>query len=94
MSANLLDMYSNPGLPPPGISISNSCPANTSSIKREFSGERMGWLVPVWSISDRDFDDVLNCVLPCKVRSPFDILITVSHFTVTTVQHNNTEAHS
>ncbi|XP_056305633.1 melanocyte inducing transcription factor b isoform X2 [Danio aesculapii] len=37
VSANLLDMYSNPGLPPPGISISNSCPANMTSIKREFS---------------------------------------------------------
>uniref|UniRef100_A0A673KJA1 Microphthalmia-associated transcription factor-like n=1 Tax=Sinocyclocheilus rhinocerous TaxID=307959 RepID=A0A673KJA1_9TELE len=37
VSANLLDMYSNPGMPPPGISISNSCPANLSNIKREFS---------------------------------------------------------
>ncbi|XP_068072760.2 melanocyte inducing transcription factor b isoform X2 [Danio rerio] len=37
VSANLLDMYSNPGLPPPGISISNSCPANMTSVKREFS---------------------------------------------------------
>uniref|UniRef100_A0A9J7ZIH2 Melanocyte inducing transcription factor b n=1 Tax=Cyprinus carpio carpio TaxID=630221 RepID=A0A9J7ZIH2_CYPCA len=26
VSANLLDMYSNPGMPPPGISVSNSCP--------------------------------------------------------------------
>uniref|UniRef100_A0A671KW85 Microphthalmia-associated transcription factor-like n=1 Tax=Sinocyclocheilus anshuiensis TaxID=1608454 RepID=A0A671KW85_9TELE len=26
VSANLLDMYSKPGMPPPGISISNSCP--------------------------------------------------------------------
>ncbi|XP_056126645.1 melanocyte inducing transcription factor b isoform X2 [Rhinichthys klamathensis goyatoka] len=34
VSANLLDLYSNPGMPPPGLSISNSCPAN---IKREFS---------------------------------------------------------
>ncbi|XP_058619169.1 melanocyte inducing transcription factor b isoform X2 [Onychostoma macrolepis] len=37
VSANLLDMYSNPGMPPPGISISNSCPANLPNIKREFS---------------------------------------------------------
>uniref|UniRef100_A0A672PU66 Melanocyte inducing transcription factor b n=1 Tax=Sinocyclocheilus grahami TaxID=75366 RepID=A0A672PU66_SINGR len=37
VSANLLDMYSNPGMPPPGISISNSCPANLSNIKGEFS---------------------------------------------------------
>ncbi|KTG37531.1 hypothetical protein cypCar_00035618, partial [Cyprinus carpio] len=37
VSANLLDMYSNPGMPPPGISVSNSCPANLPNIKREFS---------------------------------------------------------
>ncbi|XP_059383231.1 microphthalmia-associated transcription factor-like isoform X4 [Carassius carassius] len=37
VSANILDMYSNPGMPPPGISISNSCPANLPNIKREFS---------------------------------------------------------
>ncbi|XP_067302936.1 melanocyte inducing transcription factor b isoform X3 [Pseudorasbora parva] len=37
VSANLLDMYSNPGMPPPGLSISNSCPANLPNIKREFS---------------------------------------------------------
>ncbi|XP_016092163.1 microphthalmia-associated transcription factor-like [Sinocyclocheilus grahami] len=37
VSANLLDMYSNPGMPPPGISNSNSCPANLPNIKREFS---------------------------------------------------------
>ncbi|XP_016418696.1 microphthalmia-associated transcription factor-like isoform X1 [Sinocyclocheilus rhinocerous] len=37
VSVNLLDMYSNPGMPPPGISISNSCPANLPNIKREFS---------------------------------------------------------
>lgn len=35
VSSNLLDMY--PGIPPPGISISNSCPANLHDIKREFS---------------------------------------------------------
>ncbi|KAJ8409253.1 hypothetical protein AAFF_G00234510 [Aldrovandia affinis] len=37
VSANLLDMYSNQGMPPPGLAISNSCPANLSNIKREFS---------------------------------------------------------
>ncbi|XP_061075193.1 melanocyte inducing transcription factor a isoform X2 [Conger conger] len=37
VSANLLDMYSSQGLPPPGLTISNSCPANLSNIKREFS---------------------------------------------------------
>ncbi|XP_043080847.1 melanocyte inducing transcription factor b isoform X2 [Puntigrus tetrazona] len=37
VSANLLDMYGNQGMPPPGISISNSCPANLPNIKREFS---------------------------------------------------------
>ncbi|KAK9953894.1 hypothetical protein ABG768_016012 [Culter alburnus] len=37
VSANLLDLYSNPGMPPPGLSISNSCPANLPNIKREFS---------------------------------------------------------
>ncbi|XP_036386724.1 melanocyte inducing transcription factor a isoform X3 [Megalops cyprinoides] len=37
VSANLLDMYSNQGLPPPGLTISNSCPANLTNIKREFS---------------------------------------------------------
>ncbi|XP_051517938.1 microphthalmia-associated transcription factor-like isoform X3 [Myxocyprinus asiaticus] len=37
VSANLMDMYSNPGIPPPGISVSNSCPANLPNIKREFS---------------------------------------------------------
>ncbi|KAG9353299.1 hypothetical protein JZ751_017875 [Albula glossodonta] len=40
VSANLLDMYSNQGLPPPGLTISNSCPANLTNIKREFSVER------------------------------------------------------
>ncbi|KAM6977356.1 melanocyte inducing transcription factor b [Aplochiton taeniatus] len=32
--ANLLDMYGNQGMHPPGLAISNSCPSN---IKREFS---------------------------------------------------------
>ncbi|KAA0706791.1 Microphthalmia-associated transcription factor [Triplophysa tibetana] len=35
VSANLMDMY--PGIHPPVISISNSCPANLSNIKREYS---------------------------------------------------------
>ncbi|XP_036447610.1 melanocyte inducing transcription factor b isoform X2 [Colossoma macropomum] len=37
VSANLLDMYSNQGMVPPGLSISSSCPANLPNIKREFS---------------------------------------------------------
>uniref|UniRef100_A0AAY5KN20 BHLH domain-containing protein n=1 Tax=Esox lucius TaxID=8010 RepID=A0AAY5KN20_ESOLU len=37
VSGNLLDMYGNQGLPPPGLAISNSCPGNLSNIKREFS---------------------------------------------------------
>ncbi|KAJ8259754.1 hypothetical protein GJAV_G00173030 [Gymnothorax javanicus] len=37
VSANLLDMYSNQALPPPGLTISSSCPANLTNIKREFS---------------------------------------------------------
>ncbi|XP_039626842.1 microphthalmia-associated transcription factor-like isoform X8 [Polypterus senegalus] len=39
VSANLLDMYNNPGLPPTNLSISNSCPANVPNIKREFTAE-------------------------------------------------------
>ncbi|XP_071383466.1 microphthalmia-associated transcription factor-like isoform X2 [Centroberyx affinis] len=35
--ANLMDMYGNQGLPPQGLAISNSCPANLPNIKREFS---------------------------------------------------------
>lgn len=34
VQANLLDMYGNQGMPPPGLAISNSCPSN---IKREYS---------------------------------------------------------
>ncbi|XP_041080929.1 microphthalmia-associated transcription factor-like isoform X21 [Polyodon spathula] len=37
VSANLLDMYSNQAMPPPGLNISNSCPANLPNIKREFT---------------------------------------------------------
>ncbi|XP_031421975.1 microphthalmia-associated transcription factor-like isoform X2 [Clupea harengus] len=37
VSANILDMYNNQGMPPPGLAISNSCPANLPNIKREFS---------------------------------------------------------
>ncbi|MGH0182065.1 UNVERIFIED_CONTAM: hypothetical protein FKN15_008730 [Acipenser sinensis] len=37
VSANLLDMYSNQVMPPPGLNISNSCPANLPNIKREFT---------------------------------------------------------
>lgn len=37
VNANLLDMYGNQGMPPLGLAISNSCPANLPNIKREFS---------------------------------------------------------
>ncbi|XP_030623008.1 microphthalmia-associated transcription factor-like isoform X2 [Chanos chanos] len=37
VSAGLLDMYGNPGMAPPAISISNSCPASLPNIKREYS---------------------------------------------------------
>uniref|UniRef100_A0A3Q2SYF9 Melanocyte inducing transcription factor b n=1 Tax=Fundulus heteroclitus TaxID=8078 RepID=A0A3Q2SYF9_FUNHE len=35
--ANLMDMYGNQGMPQQALPISNSCPANLSSIKREYS---------------------------------------------------------
>ncbi|XP_078270639.1 microphthalmia-associated transcription factor-like isoform X2 [Rhinoraja longicauda] len=34
---NMLDVYSNPGLQPQAINISNSCPANMQNIKRELT---------------------------------------------------------
>ncbi|XP_062398061.1 microphthalmia-associated transcription factor-like [Sardina pilchardus] len=37
VSGNILDMYSSQGMPPPGLAISNSCPASLPNIKREFS---------------------------------------------------------
>ncbi|XP_060017340.1 microphthalmia-associated transcription factor isoform X2 [Lagenorhynchus albirostris] len=37
VSGNLIDLYGNQGLPPPGLTISNSCPANLPNIKRELS---------------------------------------------------------
>ncbi|XP_032436588.1 melanocyte inducing transcription factor b isoform X1 [Xiphophorus hellerii] len=37
VSANLMDMYGNQGMPQQGLPISNSCPANLSNIKREYS---------------------------------------------------------
>ncbi|KAM4612886.1 melanocyte inducing transcription factor a [Polymixia lowei] len=37
VSGNLLDMYGNQGLPPPGLAISNSCPSSLSNIKREYT---------------------------------------------------------
>ncbi|XP_037656120.1 microphthalmia-associated transcription factor isoform X4 [Choloepus didactylus] len=37
VSGNLIDLYSNQGLPPPGLTISNSCPANLPNIKRELT---------------------------------------------------------
>ncbi|XP_034028795.1 melanocyte inducing transcription factor b isoform X2 [Thalassophryne amazonica] len=35
--ANPMDMYGNQGMPQQGLPISNSCPANLSNIKREYS---------------------------------------------------------
>ncbi|XP_032067668.1 microphthalmia-associated transcription factor isoform X3 [Thamnophis elegans] len=37
VSGNLVDLYGNQGLPPPGLNISNSCPANLPNIKRELT---------------------------------------------------------
>uniref|UniRef100_A0A8C5VYX6 Melanocyte inducing transcription factor n=1 Tax=Microcebus murinus TaxID=30608 RepID=A0A8C5VYX6_MICMU len=37
VSGNLIDLYGNQGLPPPGLAISNSCPANLPNIKRELT---------------------------------------------------------
>ncbi|XP_041701071.1 microphthalmia-associated transcription factor-like isoform X4 [Coregonus clupeaformis] len=36
VNTNLLDIYGNQGMPPPGLAI-NSCPANLPNIKREYS---------------------------------------------------------
>ncbi|XP_068110058.1 microphthalmia-associated transcription factor isoform X2 [Hyperolius riggenbachi] len=37
VSANLIDIYANQGMPAHGLNISNSCPANLPNIKREFT---------------------------------------------------------
>ncbi|XP_070594308.1 microphthalmia-associated transcription factor isoform X11 [Erythrolamprus reginae] len=37
VSGNIVDLYGNQGLPPPGLNISNSCPANLPNIKRELT---------------------------------------------------------
>ncbi|XP_030064402.1 microphthalmia-associated transcription factor isoform X2 [Microcaecilia unicolor] len=37
VSGNLIDIYSNQGMPPPSLNISNSCPANLPNIKRELT---------------------------------------------------------
>nr|XP_027787648.1 microphthalmia-associated transcription factor isoform X7 [Marmota flaviventris] len=37
VSGNLIDLYGSQGLPPPGLTISNSCPANLPNIKRELT---------------------------------------------------------
>ncbi|XP_077307987.1 microphthalmia-associated transcription factor isoform X2 [Lithobates pipiens] len=37
VSANLIDIYANQGMPAPGLNISNSCPANLPNIKRELT---------------------------------------------------------
>ncbi|XP_029575021.1 microphthalmia-associated transcription factor isoform X6 [Salmo trutta] len=39
VNTNLLDIYGNQGMPPPGLAI-NSCPANLPNIKREYSEVR------------------------------------------------------
>ncbi|XP_078517465.1 microphthalmia-associated transcription factor isoform X4 [Lissotriton helveticus] len=37
VSGNLIDIYGNQGMPPSGLSISNSCPANLPNIKKELT---------------------------------------------------------
>ncbi|XP_030632169.1 melanocyte inducing transcription factor a isoform X4 [Chanos chanos] len=37
VSANLLDMYNNHTLPPPGVAMGNPCPSSLPSVKREYS---------------------------------------------------------
>ncbi|KAF7250086.1 Microphthalmia-associated transcription factor [Varanus komodoensis] len=37
VSGNLVELYGNQSLPPPGLNISNSCPANLPNIKRELT---------------------------------------------------------
>ncbi|XP_077181265.1 microphthalmia-associated transcription factor isoform X2 [Paroedura picta] len=37
VSGNLVDLYGNQSMPPPGLNISNSCPANLPNIKRELT---------------------------------------------------------
>ncbi|XP_073397317.1 transcription factor E3 isoform X1 [Dendrobates tinctorius] len=39
VSANLLDMYCAPGMTAPAITVSNSCPADLTNIKTEYTGE-------------------------------------------------------
>lgn len=39
VSGNLIDLYGNQSMPPPGLNISNSCPANLPNIKRELTGK-------------------------------------------------------
>ncbi|XP_056128701.1 melanocyte inducing transcription factor a isoform X2 [Lampris incognitus] len=41
VSGNLLDMYGNQGLPPPGLGINNSCPSSLPNIKREYTAPGM-----------------------------------------------------
>ncbi|KAF3828986.1 hypothetical protein GH733_003250 [Mirounga leonina] len=47
VSGNLIDLYGNQGLPPPGLTISNSCPANLPNIKRELTGKLLAIYVIV-----------------------------------------------
>ncbi|XP_066469449.1 microphthalmia-associated transcription factor isoform X2 [Tiliqua scincoides] len=37
VSGNLVDLYGNQSMPPPGLNVSNSCPANLPNIKRELT---------------------------------------------------------
>nr|XP_042705898.1 microphthalmia-associated transcription factor isoform X12 [Chrysemys picta bellii] len=37
VSGNLIDLYGNQGMPPSGLNVSNSCPANLPNIKRELT---------------------------------------------------------
>ncbi|CAI5796112.1 transcription factor E3 isoform X1 [Podarcis lilfordi] len=39
VSGNLLDVYNNPGMMEPAVTVSNSCPADLPNIKREMSAE-------------------------------------------------------
>nr|BBA54890.1 microphthalmia-associated transcription factor L homeolog type M transcript variant [Xenopus laevis] len=41
VSGNLIDIYGNQGMPPLGLNITNSCPANLPNIKRELTGTVM-----------------------------------------------------
>lgn len=52
VSANLLDMYNNHGIPQPGVALSNACPASLPNVKREFSGKSIPTLNPAVLLSE------------------------------------------